>query len=208
MTVGINFPRQDTFEEKIAHAHGGVHHFWRISDPKMATLRAYRVHHPFLKVFVVQRNGRCVWLTWKQLMILRYFESSHHRSPSTATKPRKLRLADIAKACGCSTSTVSRTLLRFDLWRFFDYITFVGRRGGVYVKTRHAIAKSDEADANLSGARITYQSRKIARSWLATQIRIKEFRYRMMLKMRPKKIPIWRPTSGSMDGMFWKPIEA
>jgi AraC-like DNA-binding protein len=170
-----------------------THKRLRVGEPSLATLRAYREHHPSLRVFVVERNGRTVWLTFKQLQILHYIDRSEHRN-------RKLRLADIAKACGCSVSSVSRTLVRFDLWRFIDYVTLVGRRGGAWVQTR--IARHQEQDANLARAKHTLQSRKVARSWLATQIRLREYRLRRLLKMRPKAPPIRVVTTGSMDAMF------
>jgi len=168
---------------------------WRVGDPNLATLRAYREHHPALKVFVVERNGRTVWLTFKQLQILQYIDKSNHRN-------RRLRLVDIAKAVGVHPSTVSRTLVRFDLWRFIDYVTLVGRHGGAWVMTR--IAKHQEADINLAAARHTLQSRKAARSWLATEIRLRGYRLRQALKARPKAPPRWAVTTGSMGAMFYQ----
>ena len=162
-------------------------------EPWLASLRAYREHHPSLRVFVVERNGRTVWLTFKQLQILHYIDRSEHRN-------RRLRLVDIAKAVGVHVSTVSRTLVRFDLWRFIDYVTLVGRHGGAWILTR--IARHQEADANLAAARQTIQSRKVARSWLATQFRLRTWRYRREWKQRPKPPHIWRVTTGSMDAMF------
>ena len=166
---------------------------WRIADPNLATLRAYRAHHPSLRIYIVERNGRSVWLTFRQLSILQYIDKSAHRN-------RRLTLTAIAKACHCSTATVSRTLVRFDLWRFIDYIALVGRKGGAWVMTR--IARHEEADANRAGALHTLQSRKVARSWLATQIRLRAYRYRHEWKQRPKAPPKWTVTTGSMDAMF------
>lgn len=169
--------------------------------PELASLRAYRAHHPLLRVYTVTRNGRTVWLTWKQYNILRYAERSEHRN-------RRLRLEAIAKACQCSIATVSRALRRFDLWRFFDLATWVGRKGGVWVQTRAKVGRSEEADANLARARHTYQSRKIARDWLSQQIILRERELRLWVKAR-RKSPMklhhsWVVTSGSMDAMFYQ----
>lgn len=153
----------------------------------------------------VTRNGRTVWLTWKQFSILCYIERSEHRN-------RRLRLADIAKACKCSTATVSRVLVRFDLWRFIDYVALVGRAGGAWVMTRIKVSRSEEAEANLARGTHTYQSRRIARTWLATRIRIQQWADRRKEKERKKTLlklqsPLhsqWVVTSGSMDAMFSK----
>lgn len=165
----------------------------RLGDPATAALRAYREYHPSIRIFLVERNGRMVWLTWKQREILEYVDSTHHRN-------KWLTLQQIATAVGCSVSTVSRTLVRFDLWRWVDYIAVAGRYGGIWVKTR--MGRYQEGDANASGARHTIASRKIARTWLATKMRLREWRKRLELKERVKK-PYDPPvTSGSMDGMF------
>jgi ABC-type uncharacterized transport system, periplasmic component len=166
---------------------------WRIGDPNLASLRAYRSYHPSIRIYVVERNGRTVWLTWKQLMILRYVDRSYVRR-------RRIRLADIAEACHCSPATVSRTLVRFDLWRWVDYIAIVGRGGGAYVFTR--VHKHDEQDANLARAKVTLQSRKVARTWLATRVRLLEWRHRMEDRIRSKIYVAPRVTTGSMDAMF------
>jgi hypothetical protein len=194
-TVLRSDERRDTYSEKVARGRNndGFHRRWRVSDPQMATLRAYRSHHPSLRVFLVERNGRTVWLTWKQLQILNYVDSTHHRN-------KWLTLSQIAEAVRCSISTVSRTLVRFDLWRFVDYLSVVGRYGGIWVKTR--MGRYQEADANAAGAKHTLQSRKIARTWLATKMRLREWRKRLELKERPKPPHRWTVTSGSMDGMF------
>jgi hypothetical protein len=170
------------------------HRFNRSGDPEIASLRAYRAHHPSLRVYVVERNGRTVWLTFRQLSILQYIEQSRNRN-------RRLTLTAIAKACHCSPATVSRTLVRFDLWRFVDYIALVGRRGGAWVMTR--IDRHSEADANRAAAKHTIASRKVARSWLATRIRLRQWRERLEYKQRPKAPPTWRVTTGSMDAMFY-----
>jgi hypothetical protein len=189
--------QRDTYDEVIARKRNGYHKLRRVGDPSLASLRAYRAHHPSLRVFVVERNGRSVWLTWKQLTILTYIDRSRNRN-------RRMRLADIAKACGCSAATVSRTLVRFDLWRFIDYVALVGRRGGAWVMTR--IQRHLEADANLARARATLESRKVARSWLARMLRIREWRLRREAKRRPPKPHRWVVTTGSMDAMFNIPI--
>jgi len=181
--------QRDTYDEVIARKGNGYHKRQRVGDPSLASLRAYRAHHPALRVYTVTRNGRSVWLTWKQFAILRYIDQSRHRY-------RRLRLQDIAKACGCSPATVSRTLVRFDLWRFIDYVALVGRRGGAWVYTR---MRDSESEANIARARHTLQSRKVARSWLARMLRIREWRIRREARRKPHR---WVVTRGSMDAMF------
>lgn len=166
---------------------------WRLGEPSNTALRAYREYHPGMRVFLVTRNGRTVWLTWKQREILEYIDKPNRRN-------RWLTLEQIAEAVHCSKSTVSRTLVRFDLWRFIDYLSVVGRYGGIWARTR--VGRYREEDANLAAAKHTIASRKAARTWLAKHLRLYEFRKRWELKQKRGKPRQWVAESGSTDGMF------
>ena len=182
--------RRDTRKEReLVNPHNRV---WRMGDPALASLRAYRTYHPSIRVYVVERNGRTVWLTWKQFTILQFIDQSRNRR-------KRLRLQDIAKACQCSAATVSRTLVKFDLWRFIDYVALTGRLGGSWVYTR--VHRDEEAEANRAGAKHTLESRKAARSWLAQQVRLYQWRLRAEWKRRVRVHRYAPVTTGSMDAM-------
>jgi hypothetical protein len=166
--------------------------------PGIQHLRAYRHYHPATRVHVVEANGRVVWMTGKQYDIWCFVRASHHRRV-------KLRLAEIAKACHCSRATVSRFLTRLDLWRFVNIISRVGRLGGVWVMTRKAPSTTAEADANLSGAKHTLRSRRIARDrmWIEFRRHLEDTAQARTARNRKPtpKAPDTRP-GGSTDATF------
>jgi len=128
----------------------------------VSALRAYRAHHPDARIYDVTFRGRTVWMTLKQFAIWREAQKYYKRGKRTT-------LLEIAKHVGCSKSTVSRFLVRLDLWRFIDYVSVVGRNGFTIIQTRQDVYS--EWDANSSGARVTIASRKKARTLIALMIR-------------------------------------
>jgi hypothetical protein len=125
-------------------------------------LRIYTQFHPDARVNFVEHRGRTVWMTQKQFEIWKFVKDYHNRG-------KRLTTGIIAARCHCSRATVSRFLRRLDLWRFIDLASWVGRRGGVWVKTRKATTR--ERDAWLAGARHTWESRKKARDLLIVKLR-------------------------------------
>jgi len=127
-----------------------------------SALRSYRAHHPAARIYDVTYRGRTVWMTLKQFAIWREALKYYKRGKRTT-------LDKIARTVGCSKSTVSRFLVRLDLWRFIDYISIVGRNGFTIIQTRRDVYS--EWDANLSGARVTIASRKKARNLMAAMVK-------------------------------------
>ena len=142
-------------------------------------LRIYEAYHPDARINFVTYRGRTVWMTQKQFTIWKFVQNYKVRH-------RRLRMADVARFCGCSVASVSRFLRRLDLWRFIDLATLRGRTGGTWIVTRH-INSSIERDANLAGARHTWQSRQRARDRLLSVI-IKNAK--RLKALAPRQIPV------------------
>lgn len=172
----------------------------------IASLRAYRAHHPAARIYDVTFNGRTVWMTLKQFAIWREALRYHKRGQRTT-------LAAIAETVGCSRSTVSRFLTRLDLWRFIDYVSLIGRRGGTWILTR--VRPSMDAPFHDAGARITLASRRRARDNMAARLRaIMLSRLQPALaKFKIPRLPWWKreieqveawESTGRTDGTFTK----
>ena len=135
---------------------------WSLRGGEYSALRAYQAYHPNAAIYTVSFYGRTFWLTaiqhnlWMQVM-------NYHKRGTRTT------LEAMAGRAMCSRATVSRFLKRLDLWRVIDCATIRGRTGGTYILTR--LNKFKEADANLSGARHTYATRKVARQRIAEAIK-------------------------------------
>ena len=177
MTYKETVRNGETVENFIATVEASPEPFWYDKNPyddgvkfddrpmgggPISALRAYRAYHPAARIYDVTHRGRTVWMTLKQFAIWRECQKYYKRGKRTT-------LAEIAKTVGCSRATVSRFLVRLDLWRFIDYVAIVGRAGFIQIQTRRDVFT--EWDANSSGARHTIASRKKARNLLALAVK-------------------------------------
>jgi len=133
----------------------------RTGGGEVSALRAYKAYHPDAAIHIVTYRGQSRWMTGKQFDIWNCIQAGFRRH-------KRITLDYIAKLVHCHRSTVSRTLHRFDLWRFIDLAVVRGRSGGVYVYTRRQPAMDEQMQ--LSGAKITRATRRIAQTMLAKMI--------------------------------------
>jgi hypothetical protein len=120
----LDFYMQMADAELVPRTHPGL------VDPRVAALRAFRRYSNSATMDITDPWGQLHWIGTKQG---RVFGIVHRLS----TSGQKMTMTDIAKEAQCSTSTVSRAVLRFQAWRMFAIDVVRGRHGGISVRLRH-----------------------------------------------------------------------
>jgi len=130
--------------------------FMGLTDPRVASLRAYQRYSKTATVDIVDLYGRLRWMGQKQARvhgIVHRLSSSHEPMTMTA----------IAKEAGCCTSTVSRAITKFQSWGMFAIDVKRGRRGGIAVRLR-TLGDELAAYAERAWARIRRDAQRVFRT--------------------------------------------
>jgi len=130
--------------------------FMGLTDPRVASLRAYQRYSKTATVDVVDLYGRLRWMGQKQARvhgIVHRLSSSHEPMTMTA----------IAKEAGCCTSTVSRAITKFQSWGMFAIDVKRGRGGGIAVRMR-TLGDELAAYAERAWARIRRDAQRVFRT--------------------------------------------